>query len=108
MAFLKWYRDHLSELNRITLVNQAGSGGDTSVVQDRQGYLWFATEDGLNRYKDQEINVFRHVPGDSTSLSSNSVSRMLVDRRGRKDFTWYAFEPLRASLPKRPFCKDRE
>ncbi|HEX8532420.1 MAG TPA: two-component regulator propeller domain-containing protein, partial [Cytophagales bacterium] len=54
----------------------------TSVVQDRQGYLWFATEDGLNRYNGQEIKVFRHVPGDSTSLSSNSVSRMLVDRRG--------------------------
>ncbi len=30
VAFLKWYRDHLSELNRITLVNQPGSGGDTT------------------------------------------------------------------------------
>jgi hypothetical protein len=32
VAFLKWYRDHLSELNRITLVNQGGSGGDTTQV----------------------------------------------------------------------------
>ncbi len=28
VAFLQWYRDHLSELNRITLVNQPGSGSD--------------------------------------------------------------------------------
>lgn len=28
--FLKWYRDHLPELNQITLVNQSGSGADTT------------------------------------------------------------------------------
>ncbi|MBD0260223.1 MAG: hypothetical protein ICV83_31290 [Cytophagales bacterium] len=32
VAFLKWYRDHLSELNRITLVNQPGAGGDSTQV----------------------------------------------------------------------------
>jgi hypothetical protein len=30
--FLQWYRDHLSGLNEIVLVNQAGSGGDTTQV----------------------------------------------------------------------------
>ncbi len=28
--FLKWYRDHLPELNGIALVNQPGPGGDTT------------------------------------------------------------------------------
>jgi ligand-binding sensor domain-containing protein len=54
----------------------------TSIVQDKQGYMWFGTEDGLNRYNGQEIKVFRHVPGDTTSLSSNSIERLLVDRSG--------------------------
>jgi ligand-binding sensor domain-containing protein len=55
---------------------------DYQHCQDKQGYIWFGTEDGLNRYNGQEIKVFRHVPGDTTSLSSNSIERLLVDRNG--------------------------
>jgi len=53
-----------------------------SIVQDNQGFLWFGTQDGLNRYDGYTIKVFRHVPGDTASMSDNVVWCLLSDREG--------------------------
>ena len=52
------------------------------VAQDHRGFLWFATEDGLNRYNGYEVTVFRHLPGDRTSLANSYVRALWVDRAG--------------------------
>ena len=52
-------------------------------VQDREGFIWFGTQDGLARYDGVGFEVFRHDPSDPASLTSNDVSAMLVDREGR-------------------------
>lgn len=44
-----------------------------SALQDSDGYMWFGTYDGLNRYDGTDFEIFRHVRGDSTSLSNNQV-----------------------------------
>ncbi|MDX1670838.1 MAG: two-component regulator propeller domain-containing protein, partial [Balneolaceae bacterium] len=54
----------------------------TDILQDSKGFLWFATEDGLNRYDGYEFTVYKHQPGDSTSLSTNAISEMLEDSHG--------------------------
>jgi signal transduction histidine kinase/ligand-binding sensor domain-containing protein/DNA-binding NarL/FixJ family response regulator len=45
----------------------------TSIYQDRSGFMWFGTYDGLNRYDGYEFEVFRNIIGDSTSLHTNIV-----------------------------------
>jgi ligand-binding sensor domain-containing protein/signal transduction histidine kinase len=52
------------------------------IVQDPKGFMWFATQSGLNRYDGYQIKVFLAKPGDPTSLPTNSVGRMLVDDTG--------------------------
>lgn len=52
------------------------------VCRDTKGFVWFATEDGLNRYDGNEFRVYRHVPGDTTSLSHNVVHFVQEDPRG--------------------------
>lgn len=52
------------------------------IVQDRQGYMWFGTQGGLNRYDGYTFEVFKHDPHDHTSLSGNVISELLVDRDG--------------------------
>ncbi|SDJ86464.1 ligand-binding sensor domain-containing protein [Catalinimonas alkaloidigena] len=54
----------------------------TSVLQDRKGYIWIGTKDGLCRYDGSTVEVFRHDPDDSTSLSSNYIQSLLEDRDG--------------------------
>ncbi len=40
------------------------------IMQDRQGYLWMTTQDGLHRYDGYEFKVFSNTPFDTTSIAS--------------------------------------
>lgn len=51
-------------------------------VQDRDGFIWIGTQDGLARYDGVGFRLFRHDPADPASLASNDVSALLVDRAG--------------------------
>ncbi len=53
------------------------------ILQDRQGFLWFATGDGLNRYDGYEFIVYRNDPADTDSLSHSHTTRIMEDRQGR-------------------------
>jgi len=52
------------------------------VLQDKKGFLWFGTEDGLNKYDGYEFEIFRSVPGDTNSLSNNAVRAIIEDSSG--------------------------
>ncbi len=53
-----------------------------AILQDRRGYLWIATQDGLNRYDGYRFEVFRNDPANPRSLASSHVLAMLEDRDG--------------------------
>ncbi len=61
-----------------------GLSSDTvySIWQDSQGFLWFGTWNGLNRYDGYEFTVFKHSPLDPTSLSHSVVDIIYEDRQG--------------------------
>jgi signal transduction histidine kinase/ligand-binding sensor domain-containing protein/CheY-like chemotaxis protein/AraC-like DNA-binding protein len=52
------------------------------VYQDRQGFIWVATEYGLNRFDGKRFFSYKHVPGDSVSLTDNYVQLVFEDRTG--------------------------
>ncbi len=52
------------------------------VIQDKLGFMWFATEDGLNRFDGYEFKIYRNIPGDSLSLSSNNIWSLFEDDNG--------------------------
>ncbi|MBX2990358.1 MAG: hypothetical protein KF749_04215 [Bacteroidetes bacterium] len=53
------------------------------IIQDSQGFMWFGTADGLNRFDGYTFKVYRHDARDSSSLRSNTVWSLLEDRAGR-------------------------
>ena len=53
-----------------------------SILKDNQGYLWFATDDGLNRYNSHSFKIYRHIPGDSHSLQVNIIETLFKDIKG--------------------------
>ncbi len=52
-------------------------------VQDREGFIWIGTQDGLARYDGLGFEVYRHDPADPASLPTNDISSLLVDSKGR-------------------------
>lgn len=59
------------------------------ILQDRDGFMWFSTKDGLNRYDGYQFRIYTHSAYDSTSLSSNQCLALFEDRLGR---IWVATE----------------
>jgi ligand-binding sensor domain-containing protein len=54
----------------------------TNIMQDRRGYLWFGTEDGLNLYDGYGFTVLRTDAQDPNSLSYNQITALYEDRSG--------------------------
>ena len=52
------------------------------MLQDQRGYLWFATEYGLNRFDGYEFKQYLHEPTDSTSISGAYIADIVEDRQG--------------------------
>src|SRR5437899_4099462 len=52
------------------------------ILQDRRGYIWLATEDGLDRYDGLSFKVYKHDPADAASLPSSFVWDLDEDAAG--------------------------
>jgi ligand-binding sensor domain-containing protein/signal transduction histidine kinase len=52
------------------------------IVQDDQGFMWFGSQYGLNRYDGYKFKVFKHEPGRTNSLSGVFISSLFKDRSG--------------------------
>jgi len=50
-----------------------------AIVQDRSGYMWFGTADGLNRYDGYGFTVFRADAKDSVSIGNGRIVALAVD-----------------------------
>jgi signal transduction histidine kinase/ligand-binding sensor domain-containing protein/DNA-binding response OmpR family regulator len=87
------------KFNNLTVENGLSNNDVNTLIQDKTGFIWFGTEDGLNRYDGYNFKVFRHNPTDSNSLSNNSIWALLEDRKGNiwigtKDGKVNIFNPI--------------
>ncbi|MBD0258204.1 MAG: hypothetical protein ICV83_21030, partial [Cytophagales bacterium] len=53
-----------------------------AVLQDRQGFVWLGTGNGLQRYDGRQFVHYRHQPGNPRSLPADIVESLLEDRAG--------------------------
>lgn len=55
----------------------------TCIYKDHNGFMWFGTYDGLNRYDGYGFHVFRNIIGDAASLLDNHVYCINSDNKNR-------------------------
>jgi signal transduction histidine kinase/CheY-like chemotaxis protein/streptogramin lyase len=53
------------------------------LAEDRDGFIWIGTQDGLARYDGVSFRVWRANPDDPASIAGNEVSALYVDRANR-------------------------
>ena len=81
-------RSNTGEAKSFYKVHHLGSrqglseGNIYTILQDRAGFMWFGTRDGLNRYDGYDMVVFRNNPKDPHSISCNYVYSLYEDRQG--------------------------
>ena len=72
-----------AKFRRLTMEDGLSNNEVLTAIQDRQGYIWLGTADGLDRYDGYTFRVFRHDPNDPKSISGNLVHTICQDPEGR-------------------------
>ena len=52
------------------------------LTQDQDGFIWIATQEGLNRFDGKNFKHYRHNPNNINSIADNFTRNMYIDRHG--------------------------
>ncbi len=70
------------QIEQLKIENGLSNSTIFSMLQDKEGFMWFGTASGLNKYDGYKFTVYNHDNSDSTSISDNVITAMLEDENG--------------------------
>ncbi|MBA2328520.1 MAG: hypothetical protein H0V91_02760, partial [Flavisolibacter sp.] len=73
----------IAEYETISTTQGLSQGMVFDLLQDREGFIWAATKNGLNRYDGYGFKVFSNDAYNDKSLSSNTIIKLFEDSKGR-------------------------
>jgi ligand-binding sensor domain-containing protein/anti-sigma regulatory factor (Ser/Thr protein kinase) len=53
-----------------------------TIIQDKNGYMWFGTGNGLNKYNGYSFVIYSNIIDDPSSISSNAITSIFEDSKG--------------------------
>ena len=59
--------------SHLTTENGLSHSSVTCILQDSKGFMWFGTQDGLNKYDGYTFKIFKNDPADPASLANNFI-----------------------------------
>src|SRR3954447_21833631 len=68
--------------DHITSADGLSNDSVFAVLEDRQGFMWFGTQAGLNRYDGYRVTQYRFDPQNSKSLGEDFIHYLFEDSRG--------------------------
>ncbi len=74
---------HPVQFEHISVEQGLSQSSVNCIIQDTRGFIWFGTDDGLNRYDGYNFSVYRHDPADPFSLGNSRILALFEDRKGR-------------------------
>ncbi len=82
------------------------------ILQDKKGYMWFATWDGLNKFDGRHFSVYKGEAGDPNGFTNNRLNSLVEDHHGylwiiTNDFEVYRFNPKDERLRKLSYSPDK-
>lgn len=81
-VFTKSYGQDIT-FNHLTVEDGLSHNAVLSIVQDQQGFIWFGTHYGLNRYDGHRFKIYHQQAADTTSIPGNTIMSMYRDRHNK-------------------------
>ena len=75
--------------SKLSVQNGLSNNKVKCILQDKRGFIWIGTEDGLNRYDGQHFVQFLHDPSVQSGISGNIITDIIEDKEG---IIWIATE----------------
>ena len=73
---------HAYKFQKVDFAGQLPQATVPAIIQNRQGFMWLATNGGLVKYDGYRTRVYSYIPGDPDGISSNSINSLYEDRDG--------------------------
>lgn len=73
----------IARFERLTIAEELARAPITAILQDRIGFLWLGTAEGLYRYDGYSFTAFAHDPAEPATLPDNVIHELYEDGRGR-------------------------
>ena len=70
-----------NHLDQLSLNEGLSQSQVQAILQDSRGYVWFGTQDGLNRYDGYQIRQFHNDPFDKKTLPGDNITSLYEDSR---------------------------
>lgn len=86
---LRSAQDNDIRFERLSIEHGLSHSSVLCMLQDSQGFMWFGTGDGLNKYDGYRFAVYDHDPENPYSLSNNTIRTIYQDRQ---DVLWVGTE----------------
>lgn len=67
------------QFNTYSLEDGLSQSFVTGIVQDKLGFIWITTQDGINRYDGYEFKIFKNNPEDPNTIPNNYTHSLLQD-----------------------------
>lgn len=72
----------VARFERLSVEQGLSNARVNDIVQDQQGFLWIATEHGLNKYDGYQFAVYEHEPHEAHSLAASWIRHLYEDQEG--------------------------
>jgi signal transduction histidine kinase/ligand-binding sensor domain-containing protein len=68
-----------SKFTHLTTSEGLSQNSVFGIAKDYKGFMWFATDEGLNKYDGYKFTIYKHNPENASSLANNSLYGILED-----------------------------
>jgi two-component system sensor histidine kinase ChiS len=74
--------DNILRFKQVSIDKGLSQSSVFTIIQDRSGFVWLGTSDGLNMYDGYEFVIYKHEPLNKNSISSNFITCLFEDKDG--------------------------
>jgi ligand-binding sensor domain-containing protein/uncharacterized membrane-anchored protein YhcB (DUF1043 family) len=74
---------HLIRFENLTIEDGLAQSTITGIQQDQDGFMWFATAEGLHRFDGYQFKIYKNEKGNPATLPENYTTALVIDRKDR-------------------------